>query len=293
MFLSYLGLGACSFLQTYTGVRYSRSTNTVFSLAMFSCVTCTIAIFFFLALTGFNPQFNLVSTLYAMLFAAICLVSQYTGIAIYRYADIVGSGIVRGCASQLLNCFAAVWLFSEVVTGVALLRVGLKIAATVFVFLHMKRVKGVRKTTWVGWLLSAAMVVNGIASTAIGKYYATDPRVVDDSSYCMLTNVFCLLVSLGVALVTQRGSLSKCFAEVRAIRPKQYIYILINTLTSNLTTLLILTILSSGDILLYTPLSGAISFIGTQIIAVCFEKEKLMVWPVIFSLAAIILSFWG
>ncbi len=292
MVLYYLGLAACSFMNTFTGVRYGRGTNTVFSLAMFSCVTCTIATFFFLILTGFRPQFNAVTTLYALVFAAICLVSQYTGIAIFRYADIVGSGIVRGSATQLLNCFAAVWLFSETVTGVAALRIACKLAASIAVFFQMKHVN-TRKTTLVGWLLSIAMVVNGVASTAISKFYATDQRVVDDSSYFMLINIFCFAVSLVIALISQRGNVAKCMAEIHTICPKHYVYIVLNTVSSNLTSLLTLAVLSRENIILYVPLSSAISFIGTQIIAVCFEKEKLMVLPVLLSLGAIVLSFWG
>ena len=292
MVLYYLGLAACSFTNTFTGVKYGRGTNSIFSLATFSCITCTIATLFFLTLTGFQPQFNITTTLYALVFAAICLVSQYTGIAIYRYADIVGSDIVRGCATQLLNCFAAVWLFSETVTSVAALRVALKLAASVVVFLQMKHVN-TRKTTLLGWLLSMVMVINGVASTAISKFYATDPRVVDDSSYFMLTNIFCLAVSLVIALISQRGNVAKCMAEIGAIRPKQYVYIVLNTFSSNLTSLLMLAVLGRGDLILYVPLSSAISFIATQIIAVVFEKEKLMVLPVLLSLGAIVLSFWG
>ncbi len=292
MLLYYLGLAACSFTNTFSGVKYSRSTNSVFSLAVFSCVTCTIATFFFLILTGFRPQFNAVTTLYALVFAAICLVSQYTGIAIFRHADIVGSGIVRGCASQLLNCFTAVWLFSEALTGIALLRVALKLAASIAVFAQMKRIN-TRETTLVGWLISIAMVLNGVASNVISKLYAIDTRVVDDSSYFMLTNIFCLAVSVTIALITQRGNVRNCVAEVRTIRPKQYIYVVMNTLSSNLSSLLTLAILKSGDIIFHVPLSGAIGFVATQIIAVCFEKEKLMVLPVLLSLAAIVLSFWG
>ncbi len=292
MFFYFLGLAGCHFAGTFSGVRYSRGTKTVFSLAVFSCVTCTIASLFFLALTGFHPQFNAVTTVYALFFALICLISQYTGIAIYRHADIVGSGIVRSGASLLLNCILGVMLFKENFTIISALRIACMLGASIVIFLQQQHIN-VRKCTWIGWLLSAVMVLNGVASSGISKMYATDVRVVDNASYCLLVNIFCFAVSATVALVIQRGDVSQCFAGVRAIRPNQYGYIILNTVSSNVTSLLSLAILSRGDIVVYTPLNSAIGFMCSQCIAVFIEKEKFMPIPTALALGATILSFWG
>ena len=292
MALYYLGLAACSFFNTFSGVRYSRTTNTVFSLAIFSCITCTIASLFFLILTGFHPVFNGVTTIYALIFAAICLVSQYTGIAIFRYADIVGSGIVRGGASLLLTCLLGITVFGEEFNGFVGARIACRLGASILVLLQQRHAN-VRKCTTIGWIISAFMVINGVASTLITKLYATDTRVTDENSYFLLTNLFCLIVSLVVALASRRGRMADCVEEVRRIRPKQYGYIVMNTLSSNVSSLLTVAILSTGDIVFHTPLSGAIGFLITQVIAVFIEKERFSPLPVALALAATILSFWG
>ena len=276
----YLGMSACSLTITYTGVRYGRGTRGAFSLAMFSCVTCTIASFFFLAMTGFCPSFNVPTLVYSLLFAAVCLISQYSGIAIYRHADVAGSGMVRSGASLLLKCAVGVWLFHEIVTDITLFRIVCMLMVSVAVFMQNRHIKTV-KTTWRGWLLSLVMVVNGVASTVVSKYYAVDTRVVDSSSYFLLVNLICLVVSAAVVLFIQRGNMHCCVAELRTIRPKQYAYIVANTVASNVTSLLTVAILAEGDILLFTPLSGAISILTTQIVAVLFEKEKFMPIPVL------------
>lgn len=292
MFWYFLAYAACSFGNTFSGVRYSRTTNTVFSLAVFSCVTCTIASLFFLTLTGFHPQFNITTVIYAAFFALICLISQYTGIAIYRYADIVGSGIVRGSASLILSCLCGVLIFDEHFSTLVALRIAFRLAASI-VFLLQQRHADTKKCTTIGWIISAFMVANGIASTVITKSFATNPNVTDENSYFLLTNLFCLAVSLMVALVSRRGRVSDCVAEVRRIRPKQYGYIVMNTLSSNVSSLLMVAILSIDDIVLFTPISGAIGFLITQGIAVFIEKEKFTPLPVLLALGATILAFWG
>ncbi len=292
MVLYFLGLAGCHFLNTYSGVRYSRTTKTIFSLAIFSCITCVIASLFFLALTGFHPQFNITTLWYALAFAFICLVSQYTGIAIYRYADIVGSGIVRSGASLLLNCLAGVVLFGESFSGFTAIRVMCLLGASALVLWQQKHAE-IKKCTGIGWLISGVMVVNGIASNALSKSYATNPDVVDDNSYFLLVNLICLAVSLSVALIIQRGKISCCISELHTIRPKQFSYIVINTVSSNVTSLLIFAILSRGDIVLLTPLNSAIGFLISQGIAVFFEKEKLMLFPVLLALTATFISFLG
>lgn len=292
MVLYFLELAGCHFFNTFSGVRYGRSTKTVFSLAVFSCITCVIASLFFLTLTGFRPQFNATTTLYAVAFAAICLVSQYTGIAIYRYADIVGSGIVRSSASLLLNCAMGVFLFGEVFTGFTAIRIVCMLGASIIVLLQQRHAN-VRKCTVIGWIISAFMVLNGIASNGISKSYATNPNVVDNNSYCLLVNLFCLAVSLCVALLVKRGRVSECINEIHTIRPKQFGYIVMNTLSSNICSLLTLAILSEGDIIVLTPLNSAIAFLISQFIAVVIEKEKFAPLPVALALGATVVSIWG
>ena len=292
MALCFLGLAGCHFFNTFSGVRYGRGTRTVFSLAIFSCITCVIASLFFLTLTGFRPQFNGRTTLYAVAFSAICLVSQYTGIAIYRYADIVGSGIVRSCASLLLNCAMGVFVFGEIFTGFTAIRIACMLGASVVV-LWQQRHANVGRCTAVGWIISIFIVLNGIASNAISKSYATDPNVVDDNSYFLLVNLFCLAVSAGVALFAKRGNVSECIKEFRSIRPKHFSYIVMNTISSNISSLLILAILSQGDILVLTPLDSAMAFLISQFIAVFMEKEKFTPLPVALALGATVVSIWG
>ena len=135
--------------------------------------------------------------------------------------------------------------------------------------------------------------LGGIASNGISKSYATNPNVVDNNSYCLLVNLFCLAVSLCVALLVKRGRVSECINEIHTIRPKQFGYIVMNTLSSNICSLLTLAILSEGDIIVLTPLNSAMAFLISQFIAVVIEKEKFAPLPVALALGATVVSIWG
>lgn len=288
----YLGLTACHFFNTFTGVRYSRGTKGFFSVAVSSCLTCVIALLFFLTLTGFHPQFNRVTTWYAMGFAAICLISQYTGFSIYRYTDVASRGMIFGGLSLLLNCAAGAFVFRETFTVFTAARIVCMLGAGVATYFRNRKYS-TGKWTRLGWVLSALMVINGVASNVISKFYAMDPRVVDNSSYCLLVNLFCLAASLCMALLIKRGNLHCCVEELRGIRPKQYLYIVLNTISGNFSSLCMLAILAGGDMLLYTPLNSALGLLTTQLVAVVFEKEHFMPIPVLLSILATVFSFWG
>lgn len=290
-FLLYLGLAGCSLTGIYTGVRYSRGTRGVFSLALSSCITCIIASVFFLSLTGFRPVFNSITLLYAVIFAACCLLSQYCGVAVYRHTDVAGSGMVRDAMSLLLKCTVGVWLFRESVTVVTALRILCMLGASVAVFFETRHIQ-LGKWTLFGWLLSAVIVLNNVLSTVISKYYAIDSRVTDSRSYFLLVNLLCLVFSVIMVMAIQHGNARNCVAELRKIRPKQYAYIVANTISSNISSLLTVAILAGGDILLYSPLTSGIGILTAQIVAVIFEKEKFMPIPVLLSLTAAVLSFW-
>lgn len=289
--LYYLGLTACHFCITFTGVRYGRGTKGFFSLALSSCVTCIIASLFFLSLTGFQPKLNSITALYAIVFAAICLVSQYTGFSIYRHTDVAGRGMIAGGFSLLLNCAAGIFLFRETFTFITAIRIACMLCSGVAVYFHNRRFS-TGKWTRLGWVLIGITIINGVASNVISKFYAIDARVTDNNSYCMLVNVFCLAFSLAMVLMLKRGNLHDCIDELRVIRPKHYLYVVLNTVSGNLNTLLTLAILAGGDMLLYIPLNSALGLLTTQLVAVVFEKEKFMPIPVVLSLTAAVLSFW-
>ncbi len=290
--LYYLGMTACHFFNTFTSVRYGRETKGFFSLAVSSCVTCIIASLFFFTLTGFQPKFNAVTAVYAIVFALICLISQYTGFSISRYTDVVSRGMIFGGVSLILNSLMGVFIFQENFTLITAARIACMLAAGVAAYFHNRHLS-TGKWTRLGWILSILMVINGVGSNAIHKLYATDTRVVDDSSYFLLVNLFCLTASLVLAIGCKRGDLRCCTQELLDIRPRQYLYIALNTISGNVSSLLIMAILAGGDIVLFAPLNSALALLTTQLIAVMIEKEKFMPIPVVFALASAVLSFWG
>lgn len=292
----YLGLFLCGATGTFAMQKYGRDNRTYQSIFVYACVTGLMAMGIFWAMSGFTLELSSRSVLYATVYAALALVSYFTNLPAYRYLGVSQVGVLSCGGRLILSMVAGGVLFGERLTWISVLRMALMLAAAVLLFFEdrkgnaEKEARGDRKRL-VGVLLCAVLIVEGALAGVLSKYIALDPLVPDANSLFFMTNLVIAVVSLLSLPLLCHGCIGSCVSEFRSIAPMQYLMILLSTAASNVSSLLGVLILAADALTLYVPLSGALSILTTEAVAVFVVRERARVLPVMLACGAMLLAF--
>ncbi len=302
--LFYFGLFASYAVTTFSTQKYGRSTRGAHGLFLYSFLTglCSMAVFFCLA--GFSLSFNARTALYAGLLTLLCLFAYLCQLSVYRYMGVAEVGVISTGGNLILSAVLGMLLFGERLSPVGILRICLMLATVLLLFWQQKRdaentkkdekTRSVHAFSLIGLLFCIGVTVVLSANTVLSKYIAEDAQVTDNNSLFFLANVGIAALSLVVLLVTERGSLKKTVCSFGEVPGGQYGIILLNTVASNLTSLLGVWILASGaDVMLYVPLSGALQVLATEAVAVFILHERPKLLPVALTAIVMLLGFFG
>ena len=281
-----------TFASSYSQIKYARETNTFFAIALYSLITCAGSSVFFLLLTSFELNFNRTIFLFAFLFSAVVIISQYVAIIVYKYMRILDFGLVRGALTLVFTFMVGAIWYNEKITVVAITRMLLSLAATVTLVLSKRNEKSEMRNTFLGYVLCFVCIIAAIFNTVLSKEFASLPQKQDENSYFLLVNIICFIFSFVLILFIKKGSIMPIFKELKEVGKSGYLYILISMLGSNFCSLITIWLLAGKvSIILYTPLTTAMVIIIQILTATIIGKEKIPKTPIILSLAAAVLSF--
>ena len=292
----YLGLFLCGAAGTFAMQKYGRDNRTYQSIFVYACVTGIMAMGIFWAMSGFTLELSGRSVLYAAMYAALALVSYFTNLPAYRYLGISQVGVLSTGGRLILSMLAGGMLFGERLTWISVLRMALMLAATVLLFFEDRKGSSENarrrdRKQLIGLLLCAVLIVQGTLAGIVSKYIALDPLVPDANSLFFMTNLVIVTVSLLALPLFCRGHIGACVSEFRSIAPMQYLMILVSTAASNASSLLGVLILAADALTLYVPLSGALSILATEAVAVFVVRERPRILSVMLACGAMLLAF--
>ena len=203
---------------------------------------------------------------------------------------IAESGVCKSSISLVVTAISGYVLFSENVTLLSLIRIALMLGATFAVYYNTKTDKSLpsgNKTRLIGIVLCIIAAFGGVIATVTSKAFANDTRVTDTNSFFFLTNVIIVVFSALVVLILNISSRKREKSD--RIKPWQYGMIFVTTIMSNISSVISVLILESGDVSLYAPLSGALNLVSAQTVSV-FYREKIKPLPLILAIFAVILG---
>ena len=282
------GVGAVS---VFASQKYSRSTKTYYDILIYILLTGVMACGVFAVSAGFKFTLDARIFMYAAVYAVAAFIANFTAIPIYRYMGIAEANVCRSCISFAVISVSGYIIFSEKVTPVSVIRILLMILATLTVYFGHKDIQNEKnkdkKAMGIGIFICIVASFSGLLATVTSKAFAADERVSDANSLFFFTNMIMIVLSLIFVLAFKMAG--KANAASDRLKSWQYGMIFLTTLASNISSLLQVLILETGNVSMYAPLSGALNLLAAQTVSVLY-REKIKPLPLILAIFAVILG---
>ena len=260
-----------------------------------------LACLFFWMFGGFSISVNIVTLVYALVYAAIVAGSLIVTPLAYNLMSVSGVGIIRSGCGLACTVTVGALLFSEKITPIVILRIVLTLVSVTLVMLESKNGEALRekcenreKIKARGVLLVLVLVLNVAvicANTLTLKYFTLDTRTADENSFFFFTNLFlvagCAIIFAVESIRDREGARN----ALSIFKPRAMIGITGNTVSANLETLFSAWIIVGMDISVYTPVMSSIGIIAGFIGSVIYREKlrALSYVSIIFALCAVII----
>lgn len=273
-------------LSSLGGILFSKQCSNVVASGnkerylLFFLVNSGISCLFFFFNGGIGVQGNLLTLTFALLFAAVVLLSLLSTLLGYQLLHVSGVNVITGSCSLITTSLIGCLMFSEPMNWRVALRILIMIAAGVFTFWDGRSEKSPSRSSSKKQsllLLFAVLLMKVVASTAntlITKAYAQDNTVADENSFFFWTNFLLGIVALTLFLVRCRKKSSVIRDAASVLKPKQMIYFSGNTICANVGSLISLWLLAQVNVSVFTPLSSAVGIL-IGVLASLLLREKL------------------
>ena len=274
--------------------RGTSKTTYALYLALHSAIAC---IFYFLS-SGASVRLNTVTLLYSLTFAVLILINMLVAMLKLRYASILGAGILISPVSIMFTSLCGVIIFSETIAPVTYVRVALMTVSAVLIFFDIRIMAKKDGNTDAGkekaksnlkkfFPLAAIGVVLGAIQTIIPKLFALSDSVTDEHSFYLMTNVFMLVAALSsFAFLTVKNK-ENIKTSLVIFEPKRLAPTVLNVISNNVGSLVVIPILAVVDLAVYTPLTSAYGVVVSVVASLCF-REKLGVLSYLGAAVAIV-----
>lgn len=270
------------------------SQNSVAKYSLVLVINSLVACLFFGAFGGFRIYVNGITLLYSVIYAAIAAISIISGVIVYRYASISNVNIVSSSCGMICTAVIGWIIFSEKVGTSNIFRLAIMLMAIVFVFLDQRRneiaiteKKKEKGNNFYLVLIIAVITACGCANTIVLKSFTISERVTDENSFFFFTNVFLLIASLTVFIVSCICKQGEFRESIKLLRPNKMIAIAGNTICGNISSIVSVLIMAQLDVSIYSPISSSLGIIVGVIGSLMF-KEKLGVYAYIAAAVACI-----
>lgn len=255
---------------------------------VYALVTGVMATAVFYVTSGFNIVLNSVTCIYGFVYGAAIFINYFFSLAIYKYMGIAESTFIKAGLSLVLLTVSGMIIFGERLTPLIVVQIILMLLTFLTIFFGNKKDVKTKGVTAIGLFLCLGGVILGVICGIIAKAFAGDSRVTDENSFFFITNVFIVAFALLSVLVTNKINLKiigKKFVQVSWLG---YLLIAVCVLASNISSLLQIEILRISDLILYTPLSGALNLLAAEVVAVFIAKEKPQILATILAVSSVL-----
>lgn len=286
--LLYAALFVCSIFNVWSSQKYSRRSKGSSDFFVYALVTGVMATIVFYVTSGFNIVLNPTTCMYGFIYGAVIFINYFFILETYKYMGIAESTFIKSGLSLIMLTISGMVFFQEKFTVMLGVQITLVLLTFLTIFLGKKKGAKAKGVTAVGLLLCFGGVVLGVLCGIIAKAFAKDSRVTDENSFFFITNVFIVGFSLLSVLITNKLSPKVIGEKFVKISWFGYLLIAVNVFASNMHSLLQIEILRISDLILYTPLSGALGLLAGETVAVFIEKEKPRILATILAMSSVL-----
>lgn len=242
-----------------------RSLHVRSALDIYVLLAHPIAAVYFFLMSGGKVPLNGPSAVFALVYAALCLVSVIFSMTAISRVNLVYTSVFSGAGGVVFPFLFDLLIQGQPFVLTRFLAVLVRLFAIAVPLLTNKED---RKNLMICVML---FFITG-ASSLMPRLYGAYPGVVSDSSYCFWTNIFILPIS--VAAVLRKNSWSNVVADMKKISAVGYTCIFVSTACANLGSLLVLQILRLVDTTVYVLVSGSVGMLITVLLSTLVYKEK-------------------
>lgn len=272
-----------AFMKTY---RQSVSGNKLGD-GLYYTVNIFGALLFFAALCRFDLRVNLVTLLFAAVFACLCYLSVFLQLRALETASMVDVGLFSSGGRLILSALAGVLFFGE--------SIGLKsVIGFLFTLASISVPYFAAKKSGVGLkgiLFCCLLALNSGAVSVLMKLYHTVPDCLNENVFCFYTNVVMIpfVLYMNRRVFFNRDS----YEGVGRHLVKPAIFALAAVLTANISTLLSMVIVGKVDLFFASvfgpPLTICINFLFDTF---CFKDpvKPAKIISILLAIAAIIFT---
>lgn len=238
----------------------------------------TAAIFLFLLAKGSVPL-NELTFLFAAVFGINCGFSAFVNMVSFEKTSLVYRAVFSGAGAVMVP-FLFELVRGERFAAGEILSVLLRMAAIAVPLLFSRE-------KFRGLMVCLLLFLFGGTGTVITKLFSQNSGVTSESSFCFWTNV--LILPAMVFIAVRKCGFANLKRDAVKIRPKQYVYIVAQTVLNNVVSLMGIFILRLVSATTYSVLSSSIALLITTAISVLLYKEKLSK-PALLSMVLSVVS---
>ena len=227
----------------------------------------------FCVATGFRIELNLITIIFAFVYALIVLASLTMSMLVLSKLSLAFVGVIAGAGGIVWPALFGVVYFGENISLSLICAVLLMLTAAVFPLLEGKTGHSTVKGAVVVPIAVVYFVLCG-ASAIWSKLYASTPGVCDSKSCFLLVNVILVIGTGGVLYVHFRRNSEGRHSSMRKLfTKKQVVNIGTQTIASNICSVLGVLILVKMDVSIYTIVQSSLTLIIGTFISKFYFKE--------------------
>ncbi len=246
----------------------------IFHMLVYNLINAAFACAFFWVSAGFSINMNVVTVIYAVVYALIICVNLSAQIFAFSRAPVSVVTLMTMAGGVLLPSVFGIIKFGEVLTLKLAVSSVLIIIAAVLPFAGKKGEKKVFSASAVA--VCALMFVLSGLSVILLKLYALDARVCNSESMFFLTNAAIVAICIVILATMGIKHREKGFSGrvIRAYTPLQVINIISKTALANIASVLQVIILAGMAASTFSVLNSALTLLGAGIVSALLFREK-------------------
>lgn len=283
-FLLFIFLLATVGCQSFSKLSSINVENSKARYALFLTVNSAVACVFFLILGEFRLYLTYNTALFSIGYAAVVFISLISNLKVLQLMEISNVYVSSNVCNLIAVSALGFLVFGEEISVLKIMRIIIMLASVFFVFTGLRNKKSNHSK------VSAVLIVIVIAQTSnylVLKLYALAPNTADDNSFFFFTNVVLILGAAVWFLKEWRTHPLPVAQSKNFIKPHVILPFVLNTVCSNICSLISIKLISRIEPSLYTAFTTAISILCGVITSFIF-RERNKVYSYIAVILAII-----
>lgn len=243
-------------------------------LLFYNLLNALFASIYFGVVSGLKININFVTTLFAIVFAIIILTSLTIKVIVLSKLSLASASVIGSAGGIILPAVFGVMYFGENISLSLIFSILLMIVASVFPLFEAEMGHSSVRDVVKNLPITIVYFVLCGASVIWSKLYTSTPGVCDSNSYFFMVNVILVIGTSGFFFVhSLKSPKGKHTNVLKLFSKKQVMNIGIQTVTSNICSVLSILILSKMDISIYTIASSSLTLIAGTIVSKFYFKE--------------------